>query len=85
MSPNIALRSVVDRFSSPAFRAMDLLREYQAGLHITAQERFTELVVHRIIRLYESRRSSPRDTDITGKSILHHWAHVSYSSCCRGY
>lgn len=84
LSPTITLRPVVDRKTSPSFRAMALLDKcYKSSNRFEKsgdlRGQFTELVVQRTLRLYGSRKSSPRDTDITGKSILHHWAKVSCS------
>lgn len=78
MGPNIALRAVVDRYTSPTFRAMELAQESIYDLQKEDLDQFIEVVIRRIAQLYDLKRSSPRDTDITGNSILHHWADVSY-------
>lgn len=87
MCPNITLRSVVDRDTSPTFRALNVLSECTCTVRFVPdeiREQFREIVVQRIIRLYEFRRSSPRDTDIIGRSILHCWVYVSSSFRCKG-
>lgn len=81
ISPRVTLRPVVDREVSPTFRIMDLLNwcssyklfwQKSTGLMLQVMEAFMD----RIIRLYESRKSSPWDTNIYGHTVLHIWAEV---------
>lgn len=85
MSPNVRVRPMVDRENSPAFRAMDLVRENFFDVTSNPETPVFELIIHRILRLYESMKSSLWDIDVRGQSILHLWGHVSSWTPCKSF
>ncbi|KAI0863793.1 hypothetical protein F4860DRAFT_501756 [Xylaria cubensis] len=79
IGPNITIRPVVDERHAPVFCALylvdSLMTEYKVNQWEPPQSalQFLELVCHRISRQYMSRKSSPFEVTISGRSALHVW------------
>ncbi|KAI0113925.1 hypothetical protein GGR51DRAFT_504882 [Nemania sp. FL0031] len=77
IEPSITLRPVVDARRAPTFQGLAYVRplriifaQYgQMSKYMTV----LELVVHRIVQQYMSRKSSPYEVNSKGQSVLHKW------------
>ncbi|KAI0532208.1 hypothetical protein GGR58DRAFT_491002 [Xylaria digitata] len=84
ISPHIAIRPIVDKTQAPIFRSLALLCTFLEHSRLYIEQdmlvafQFVDVVAHRIVRQYMSRRSSPYEVDNEGQSVLHAWVDVVY-------
>ncbi|KAI0125524.1 hypothetical protein BJ170DRAFT_596772 [Xylariales sp. AK1849] len=82
ISPNITIRPTVDRMQAPVFRTLAFLCNCADVFFFRRSEdrlimwQILEVAVHRILRQYMSRESSPHEVDSEGQSALHGWTDV---------
>ncbi|KAI1271258.1 hypothetical protein F5Y07DRAFT_404568 [Xylaria sp. FL0933] len=84
ISPNITIRPTVDETQAPIFRSLEFLCESIAEFELDSRKnasmtlKLLEVVVHRIMQQYMSRKRSPHEVDSEGCSALHRWIDLLY-------
>ncbi|KAI1349286.1 hypothetical protein F5Y01DRAFT_187508 [Xylaria sp. FL0043] len=79
ISPNITIRPAVDETQAPIFQSLELLYEiieyfeFDPRPKASMMMKLLEVVVHRIMQQYMSRKRSPHEVNSRGQSVLHRW------------
>ncbi|KAI0799046.1 hypothetical protein GGR55DRAFT_692968 [Xylaria sp. FL0064] len=80
ISPNITIRPTVDETQAPIFQSLEFLCEsieyyfkWDPRPNASMMLKLLEVVVHRIMQQYMSRKRSPHEVNSRGQSVLHRW------------
>lgn len=78
VNPGITFVPLVDYKSAPTFRLVNLLHHVKPKSNRSVLI-MIEIMLNSILILYSQRRASPKDTDVHGRSLMHHLADVTAS------